>query len=605
MIKKNLLRAGVLLAALLLAWGIFSVESAAEVKPYTIMVYMNGSDLETEHGMATDDIIEMLESGLDSRAANLVLLTGGTLRWLNDVVPDVKCVIWELRDGYIYEVENLGVWNMGDPGTLVYFLNFCKDNYPAEKYGLIMWDHGGGSIAGFGHDEVFDEDNLSLLDMRLAFEAAGLAADKLEFLGFDSCLMATVEMGVIGSRYAKFMIASEDLEPGEGWDYSFLRELNKNPGIGGDELGIYIVDYFMRFFDGIDDEPLHLSVIDLNKTGEVMAELGGLMEVCRDSMGRDQMPAFRNLASRRGATKTFGVGSPRDNESDMVDIGDMAMKLYDLFPERSEAVLKALDEAVLYSRDNSDINLRGLSTYYIYGGRDTADVSLETYASLGMSGDYTLYLKDFAAILLGRGNARVTRGGAASGGGNAFDYDNLLRVDAALYQRMVNGELVIVGIQRNDPFPMPDWTLWPTLNGMYACLYEAGRTANAVQYAIPARHNGNDCDIIVSFGVGSPEGNILGVRNEDGFVIQKGTMDIEPGDKLAFYYQIPRNNGESSWILGQEFTAGANLTLDWVEPNEDDTAVGLILTDIYNNRLFIGKVDIESAQGENVADNAA
>jgi hypothetical protein len=116
-------------------------------KPYTIMLYMNGSDLETESGAATDDLIQILESGLDSRNAHFIVFTGGTKRWQNDVVPANKCVLWEIADGYIYETAGVGKVNMGDPGTLASFISFGLANYPADKYGLIMWDHGGGSIA--------------------------------------------------------------------------------------------------------------------------------------------------------------------------------------------------------------------------------------------------------------------------------------------------------------------------------------------------------------------------------------------------------------------------------------------------------------------------
>ncbi|MBQ6269279.1 MAG: TraB/GumN family protein, partial [Bacteroidetes bacterium] len=34
-----------------------------------------------------------------------------------------------------------------------YFLNYAKKNYEAKRYGLILWDHGGGAVSGFGYDE--------------------------------------------------------------------------------------------------------------------------------------------------------------------------------------------------------------------------------------------------------------------------------------------------------------------------------------------------------------------------------------------------------------------------------------------------------------------
>ena len=201
--------------------------------PYTIMIYMNGSDLESEFGAATDDLVEMLDSGLNSANANVIILTGGAKHWQNDAIPEYECVVWQLADGWLNELENFGKVNMGDSDTLRKFISYSMDNFPARKYGLIMWDHGGGSIAGFGHDEKFADGSLTLRDMRRAFDESGLRKNKLEFLGFDACLMATVEMAIVAADYAHVLIASEDLEPGDGWDYGFLSVLNQHPNISG------------------------------------------------------------------------------------------------------------------------------------------------------------------------------------------------------------------------------------------------------------------------------------------------------------------------------------------------------------------------------------
>ncbi|MCL2406653.1 MAG: clostripain-related cysteine peptidase [Defluviitaleaceae bacterium] len=503
------------LAAFIILMALFSLSilyADGNIKPYTIMVYMNGSDLESEHGMGTDDIIEMLESGLCSSAANLILFTGGTLRWLNNVVPPVDCVIWEIADGWMYELENLGKQNMGDWRTLADFIVFSMQNYPAERYGLIMWDHGGGSIAGFGHDEIFDDDNLSLLDMARAFGFAGLMDTPLEFLGFDSCLMATVEMAVTAAPFAKYLIASEDLEPAEGWDYTFLRHLNGGD-LDGHDIGVIIVDYFMDYFDDevFAEETLHLSVVDLDKVDKVMLELGSLMEVCRGYLDANQVPTFRALAGRRGVTKTFGIGSPRDNESDMVDIADMLTHLADIFPYETAAVYTALDEAVLYSRDNADVTLGGLSVFYIYGGKDLADISLSTYSDLEMDYDYTKYLKEFAELLLTVGKDE--------------------RPNRSVLRGKINGHTVR--------------------------LYEVGRTAGTVRYAIPARKDGEDCDVYVAFSENYPYGKILGVKYEYGFILQKGYGEIDIGDMLSFYYE----SGNGTWLCGEEFVVNEPLEL--------------------------------------------
>jgi hypothetical protein len=117
-------------------------------------------------------------------------------------------------------------------------------------------------------------------------------------------------------------------------------------------------------------------------------------------------------------------------------------------------------------------------------------------------------------------------------------------------------------------------------------MYDVNRTAQAAHYAIPARLNGRDCDVIVSFGADNPNGRILGVRNEFGFIIQKGFEEIETGDKLAFYYQVPEKEYGDKWVLDNEFTVEQNLALEW-KAADAGTRLGLILTDMLNNRRFV------------------
>jgi len=524
---------------------------------------MNGSDLESDFGAATTDLVEILESGLDSRHANVIILTGGTNRWLNDVIPANECIIWEVEDGWLHEASSMGKVSMGEPDTLRDFILYGLKNYPADKYGLILWDHGGGSIAGFGHDEKFDDASLTLHDMQKAFEEAGLRKNKLEFLGYDACLMATVEMAVIAADYAHVLIASEDLEPGDGWDYVFLSALNDNPQIDGFELGKVIVDTFMDFYGPDSDELLSLSVVDLSKVQPVMAAMGRLMALGSDSLSSGKGPSFQDLAMRRGATKTFGEGSPRDNYSDMVDIGDMAIQLMDFFPHEARAVLRALENCVVYNRHNSDVELFGLSTFYIYGGKSQAIKSLRTYSGLDMNDDFTKYLHHFFNGLV-----------------NYQDHDDdpIVQSELVLWQPISQSRYRMAGLLQTDT-PDSD-LLWPKLNGRPVSMYPIAQTAHSSLYAIPAKVNGREGDIIVIFGKLHPRGNIRGVRYFDGHVIQKGYDPIEPGDKISIYaleWDFEKDEANASWHQSEVFTASDSLRLTW-DKAPDEFRLGYRLT---------------------------
>lgn len=587
--------------------------ASAKVKPegqkaYTILVYMNGSDLESENGAATDDIEEMLEANIDPSLINLIILTGGTNYWQNELISPKECALWQIKGDEIEKISGIGLKNMGDPGTLASFIQFGLANFPAEKYGLIFWDHGGGSIAGYGHDEKFNNARLSLLEMEYAFQQGGLDRNKLEFLGYDACLMATVEMALVAAPYARYLIASEDLEPGEGWDYYFLSELNNDPGQGGVSLGKQIVDYFVAYYReaGLyNEENLTLSVTDLSRVGPVMGAMGQLMSRGSAHLLENQGLSFKTLSQKRNRTKTFGEGSPRDNDCDMVDLADMANKLKDLYQKEANDLLSALAKAVLYTRDNSEINLGGLSTFYLFGGKDDAENTLPVYESLSMSPEYTDYLYSFASHLLGSppGDPAPPQGG--SGKTRALqllrdDKESLLNVGLAAF-RPLPGEdnrYYLAALQyledEEDPESIAWGESWPFLADQPVCLHQINSSQGGDTYVIPAGHNGEDVDIVVYFPTGSAQGSVLGVRREDGYLIQKGLEKIKKGDKISFsyetaYFSEDKTKAMEEWYHSPEITVDEEaLKLEKRMLSEDEGWLfSYILTDIQLEQYYL------------------
>ena len=530
--KKILFIAGFITVSLLLM-GVSNAHTA--LKPYTILIYMNGSDLESDFGAATDDLVEMLDAGLEAKNANVIILTGGSNRWKNAVIPEYEVVMWQLVDGHMYEVMSFGFANMGDAQTLRDFIQIGMQMFPAEKTGLILWDHGGGSIAGFGHDELFMYGTLSLLDMDWAFHEAGLHQKPMEFIGFDACLMATVEMAIIAEPYARYFIASEDTEPGDGWDYRFLGALNKNPHINGAVLGKIIVDTFMDFYGENSDEVLTLSVVDLQYVQGVMDAMGALTRRAKINFTAN----FPALAIHRANTKTFGEGSPRDNNSDMVDIGDMVKQLQYLFPQEVKAVFRALQKAVIYERNNADIPLYGLSTFYIYGGINTGEASLQTYTNLMMDEHYTHYLHRFFQHL--------TRNPAPS---------IIVNNEWVRWEAKTEDVFHMVGLSSADI--INEQTLWPAINGHAITLFPISSQKKGRLYAIPVHVNGRDADLITT------DTEIKGIRHRTYNLIQKGYDPIRRGDVISFYtLSWDTLTDHQQWVRSRPFTAQGTLQLTW------------------------------------------
>ena len=145
-------------------------------------------------------------------------------------------------------VESLGELDTGDPQTLIDFVTWAVQNYPAKKYALIMSDHGGGWTGGFSDMSASSYSDLSIPEIVSSIEQIrqNTGIDKFELIGFDACLMGQVE--VFGSLYpySNYMVASEEVIPGYGWSYAaWLGQLAENPTVDGSGLSQSIVSTYV------------------------------------------------------------------------------------------------------------------------------------------------------------------------------------------------------------------------------------------------------------------------------------------------------------------------------------------------------------------------
>lgn len=239
----------------------------------TVMVYLVGSDLESQSGAASMDIVEMMESGVDTSKNNILVYTGGTKQWFIEDIPATQNSIYKLENGEFSLVKSLESLNMGDSSTLTEFLNYGVTNHSADSYGLILWNHGAGPMIGYGVDEVHG-DLLEMSEITNALSRAGFGNElKLEFLGFDACLMGSIETAWTIKDYAEFLIASQETEPGTGWDYAFMEKLNYYDE--GNHIGQAIIDsYFSGYEEIVSQYPqfeadLTLSCMNLSKIDDV------------------------------------------------------------------------------------------------------------------------------------------------------------------------------------------------------------------------------------------------------------------------------------------------------------------------------------------------
>ena len=396
----------------------------------TIMVYMCGTDLESRAAMGTSDLQEMLAADLGDNV-NLLVYTGGCSQWKNNVVSNTKNQIYQLKNGKMQLMEEYKAVSMTDPNTLTTFIKWCAKNYPANRNQLIFWDHGSGSINGYGYDEKFKTSgSMDLSEINQALKKSGVTFD---FVGFDACLMATLETALMLTDYADYMIASEETEPGVGWYYTdWLTALGEDTSMPTVEVGKMIVDDFVETCAvKCRGQKTTLSVVDLAELEKtVPADFKEFAKSASELIENDE---YKTVSDARYNTREFAQASAIDQ----VDLVHLAKNLG---TEEGEELAQTLLSAVKYNRTSDDMtNAYGLSIFFPYKKVSAVDNVVDTYEAIGMDDEYASCIKAFASMEVGGQTAaggtssplpsllgNLLGGGSSSSGGSADLIGNLL-----------------------------------------------------------------------------------------------------------------------------------------------------------------------------------
>ena len=356
----------------------------------TVMIYMCGTDLESRSSMATRDLVEMTKARLSDNV-RVIVYTGGCTRWNNSVVASDRNQIYEIKPGGLERLErDMGSQSMTNPATLTSFIKYCAKNFPANRNELILWDHGGGSVAGFGYDEKYQRSgSMTLEGINQALKDGGVTFD---FVGFDACLMATLETALVLDRYADYLIASEETEPGIGWYYTnWLNKLSANPSMPTVEIGKNIVDDFVTACaQQTRGQSATLSVVDLAELAySVPAPLKEFSQSVTSMIESDR---YQQVSSARNGTREFA-------RSTMIDQIDLIHFARNLSTSQGTKLARALSKAIKYNRTSADISdAYGLSIYFPYRKAYRVNEACNTYDAIGMDESYSDCIRAFASL---------------------------------------------------------------------------------------------------------------------------------------------------------------------------------------------------------------
>ena len=289
---------------------------------------------------------------------------------------------------------------MGESATLSEFLEYSHKNFPADRYALIMWDHGNGPVMGYGKDTKYKNDALLLKEMSDALNDSPFNGEnKLAFVGFDACLMASAELAVVFSDYADFMISSQEIEPFFGWNYSFFKDIT-HPDVKevAKRLSKNYLDTCNEYYEEreYENRDTTISCMDLSYADELSLAIDALFE----KAGKDAYKKYDTLASKRVNTRALGRAST-GSEYDLIDLADMAKQMQKMYADESKALCGVIEKMTVCNVTNT-VGCCGMSIYYPFYNKNYYENSWsEIYSELGLFPEYQNYLESYAKTWLG------------------------------------------------------------------------------------------------------------------------------------------------------------------------------------------------------------
>ncbi len=248
---------------------------------------------------------------------------------------------------------------------------------------------------------------MTLGEIGRALRDSGVTFD---LIGFDACLMATLETAVVLEPYADYMIASEEVEPGIGWYYTgWVTALSENTSISTLDLGKKLIDdYVAEVRSRIPQSQATLSLIDLAEVKGTVPDALSRFAVSTNKIIVEEKD-YKIVADARAQTKEF-ARSTRINQIDLIHFAE------NLETPEAKSFAETLRGCIKYNRTSRNIsNANGVSIFFPYGGLSRLNSMLETYKEIDMGDEYSECIRSFAS---------VTAGGQAVSTGS----DNLLEI---------------------------------------------------------------------------------------------------------------------------------------------------------------------------------
>lgn len=350
----------------------------------TIMIYMAGNDLESDGAIATSDLEAINPKKINLKNNKILIYTGGTKKWFNFIESDENA-IYELKENGFEKVKSFPQKNMGSPEVFKEFLTYSYNNYKTDKYDLIMWNHGLGSL-GTISDE-YTNDYLTLNELEKAFSESPFNHKKISTLAFHTCLNSTIEMAAVLHKYVNYMIASEEVTWG-ATNYNVLGYLNDIDKLNNDYdyARTYIASYIKQMNELGASKDITYSILNLNKYEKIEKDLNNFIKNVNLESN------YNDIAKIRSNIHQYGL---EHLDYDTVDLYELISLIKNYSKSDSKKLLTSLKEFIKYNWTNNE-HSNGVSVYFPYNGNDTVKkLHLDVYNNLNYLTDYKYFINNF------------------------------------------------------------------------------------------------------------------------------------------------------------------------------------------------------------------
>ena len=372
---------------------------------WTVLVYMCGTDLESQYGFASMAFDWMNDESITDDI-NVIVETGGTLQWNNEdgyfngdsvqnvTIPEDALGRYKIEQGNVIDLGSAEIQSMGSADTLADFISWGTANYPAEKYMFVMWNH--GYVEPYGnmeHDEIFYDDEqggtinsleqyvdtslyyndcLTLDEVSEGFENGGTHFD---LIAFNTCLSGSMEVASAVAPYGDYMVASEESIPAIiGLPVDYITYLAQNPDCTAEDVGNEILSLYEDAINSYADQySSDADVAIIFSTGtmsminlDAMDEIDGLMGELWERLYYTTYNAadFANVINQASKCENYGADS--NAPGNLIDFKSFLTRMSLFLDDTTvdDELITLIDENVVSVQGSARSASCGMSIYF-------------------------------------------------------------------------------------------------------------------------------------------------------------------------------------------------------------------------------------------------